>query len=110
MQGVQRISEEDNFRRKGLMKVLVRAFAGFRDVMGERTSYDLPENSDLSTLLSIIASHSEESRILLFDDQGRLRGHVILMVNRKRVPRAAIGEMSLSDGDEVALYPPVAGG
>ncbi len=92
------------------MKVLVRAFAGFRDVMGERTSFDLPENSDLSALLSLIASQSEESRILLFDDQGRLRGHVILMVNRKRVSRAAIGDLSLSDGDEVALYPPVAGG
>jgi molybdopterin synthase sulfur carrier subunit len=110
MQGVQRISEENNFRSKALMKVLVRAFAGFRDVMGERTSYVLPENSDLSALLSLIASRSEESRILLFDDQGRLRGHVILMVNRKRVSRDAIGALSLSDGDEVALYPPVAGG
>jgi sulfur-carrier protein len=92
------------------MQVLVRAFAGFRDVMGERTSFDLPENSDLSALLSLIAARSEESRTLLFDSRGQLRGHVILMVNRKRVPRTAIGEISLSDGDEVALYPPVAGG
>lgn len=92
------------------MKVLVRAFAGFRDIMGERTSYDIPENSDLSALLSLIVQRSEESRALLFDNRGQLRGHVVLMVNRKRVPRNAIRWLSLSDGDEVALYPPVAGG
>jgi len=92
------------------MKVLVRAFAGFRDVMGESTSYDLPDKSDLSTLLSLIASRSEESRALLFDNKGQLRGHIILMVNRKRVSRTVIGTLLLSEGDEVALYPPVAGG
>ena len=92
------------------MKVLVRAFAGFRDVMGENTSYDLPDKSDLSTLLSLIASRSEESRALLFDNKGQLRGHIILMVNRKRVSRTVIGTLLLSEGDEVALYPPVAGG
>jgi len=92
------------------MKVLVRAFAGFRDVMGESTSYDLPDKSDLSTLLSLIASRSEESRALLFDNKGQLRGHIILMVNRKRVSRTMIGTLLLSEGDEVALYPPVAGG
>jgi molybdopterin synthase sulfur carrier subunit len=92
------------------MKVLVRAFAGFRDVMGESTSYDLPDKSDLSALLSLIASRSEEARTLLFDNQGQLRGHIILMMNRKRVPRKAIENLPLSDGDEVALYPPVAGG
>ena len=92
------------------MKVLVRAFAGFRDVMGESTSYDLPDKSDLSTLLSLIASRSEESRALLFDNKGQLRGHIILMVNRKRVSRTVIGTLLLSEGDVVALYPPVAGG
>jgi molybdopterin synthase sulfur carrier subunit len=92
------------------MKVLVRAFAGFRDVMGESTSYDLPDKSCLSALLSLIASRSEEARALLFDNQGQLRGHIILMMNRKRVPQKAIENLPLSDGDEVALYPPVAGG
>ena len=92
------------------MKVLVKAFAGFRDVMGESTRYDLPDKSDLSTLLSLIASRSEESRALLFDNKGQLRGHIILMVNRKRVSRTVIGTLLLSEGDEVALYPPVAGG
>jgi molybdopterin synthase sulfur carrier subunit len=92
------------------MKVLVRAFAGFRDVIGENSSYELLDKSDLSALLSLIASQSEESRALLFDNQGQLRGHIIVMVNRKRVPRKAIGNLPLFEGDEVALYPPVAGG
>ena len=92
------------------MKVLVRAFARFRDVMGESSSYELPDKSDLSALLSLIASRSEENRALLFDNQEQLRGHIIVMVNRKRVSRKAIGQLPLFDGDEVALYPPVAGG
>lgn len=92
------------------MKVMVRAFAGFRDIIGEMAGYDLPENSHLSDLLMLIASRSDEGRTLLFDNQGQIRGHIILMVNRKRVPRASLGDLSLSDGDEVAIYPPVAGG
>jgi|MTBAKMStandDraft_1061839.scaffolds.fasta_scaffold53547_2 molybdopterin synthase sulfur carrier subunit len=92
------------------MKITVRAFARFREVVGDVTALDLPEGSGLPALLTALASRSDESRDLLFDEQGTIRGHIIFMVNRKRVARSALDSIKLADGDEVAIYPPVAGG
>lgn len=92
------------------MKITIRAFARFREVVGEVTALDLPEGSGLPVLLAALASRSDESRDLLFDDQGAIREHVIFMVNRKRVPRSSLCGIILAEGDEVAIYPPVAGG
>jgi molybdopterin synthase sulfur carrier subunit len=92
------------------MKITVRAFARFREVVGDVTVLDLPEGSGLSGLLAALASRSDESRDLLFDDKGEIREHVIFMVNRKRVTRSSLEGIILAEGDEVAIYPPVTGG
>ncbi len=92
------------------MKVTVRAFARFREVIGEMNELDLPDGSGIPALVAELASRTDESRDLLFDDQGRIRDHIIFMVNRKRVSRGAFPAVVLADGDEVAVYPPVAGG
>ena len=92
------------------MKITVRAFARFREVVGEVTVLELPEGSGLPALVAALASQSDESRGLLFDDQGAIRDHVIFMVNRKRVPRSSLDSIILTEADEVAIYPPVAGG
>jgi molybdopterin synthase sulfur carrier subunit len=92
------------------MKITVRAFARFREVVGDVTALDLPEGSGLPALLAALASRSDESRDLLVDEQGTIREHIIFMVNRKRVSRSALDSIILAEGDEVAIYPPVAGG
>jgi molybdopterin synthase sulfur carrier subunit len=92
------------------MKITVRAFARFREVVGDVIALDLPEGSGLPALLAALASRSDESRDLLVDEQGTIREHIIFMVNRKRVARSALDSIILAEGDEVAIYPPVAGG
>lgn len=92
------------------MKITVRAFARFREVVGEIQALDLPEGSGIPALLGELASRNDESRDLLFDEQGMIREHIIFMVNRKRVGRSALQTIILAEGDEVAIYPPVAGG
>jgi molybdopterin synthase sulfur carrier subunit len=92
------------------MKITVRAFARFREVVGDVIALDLPEGSGLPALLAVLASRSDESRDLLVDEQGTIREHIIFMVNRKRVARSALDSIILAEGDEVAIYPPVAGG
>jgi molybdopterin synthase sulfur carrier subunit len=92
------------------MKIMVRAFARFREVVGDVTALDLPVGSGLPAVLAALASRSDESRDLLFDEQGMIREHIIFMVNRKRVSRSAMDSIILAEGDEVAIYPPVAGG
>jgi len=92
------------------MKILVLAFAGFREIIGERLVLEIPESSTLAGLLASLASRSAETKEALFDEQGVLKGHVIVMVNRKRQNRTDLGMQLLHEGDEVAIYPPVAGG
>jgi molybdopterin synthase sulfur carrier subunit len=92
------------------MNVFIRAFAGFREILGESIFMDLPEGSTLTGLLAELGTRSRETRDALFDDQGILKRHVIIMVNKKRQNRADIESLVLNEGDEVAIYPPVAGG
>lgn len=92
------------------MRVVVRAFARFREVVGALQSIDLPDGSGIPDLLALLASRNDESRDLLFDEQGNVRQNIIIMVNRKRVARNTLPGIFLAEGDEVAIYPPVAGG
>jgi molybdopterin synthase sulfur carrier subunit len=92
------------------MKVQVKAFAGFREILGPDIALELPERSTLTGLLEGLGRLSPGIREALFDDQGIPRRSVIIMVNRKRQTRAEFGSRELQDGDEVAIYPPVAGG
>jgi molybdopterin synthase sulfur carrier subunit len=92
------------------MRVQVKAFAGFREILGPDIALDLPEGSTLTGLLEKLKRRSPGIQEALFDDQGIPKGSVIIMVNKKRQTRAEFGSRELQDGDEVAIYPPVAGG
>jgi molybdopterin synthase sulfur carrier subunit len=90
------------------MKVRVRAFARFREVIGGDRIAELPEGNGVRDLLSRLAGESPAIRETLLDATGSVRSHVIVMVNGKRVSRGS--DHPLADGDEVAIFPPVAGG
>lgn len=92
------------------MKITIKAFARFREIFGPEKTEEIAEGSTLAALLDSITAGNQTARTALFEDNGLLRGYVILMKNRKRVNREEIAEIILADGDEIALYPPVAGG
>jgi molybdopterin synthase sulfur carrier subunit len=46
----------------------------------------------------------------LFDESGKVREYVILMKNRKNVDSLDGLKTMLSEGDEVGILPPIAGG
>jgi len=46
----------------------------------------------------------------LFDESGNVREYVILMKNRKDIESIGGLKATLSEGDEVAILPPIAGG
>lgn len=91
-------------------KIRIRAFAQFREVLGDDFLVDLPEGGTLYALIEMIASGSEEKRAALLEKNGSLKEFVILMKNSKRVDNSETDRLVLSDGDEIALFPPVAGG
>lgn len=82
-----------------MIEVRVRAFAALRERLGIReVVMALPQGATVADLLSAIEAGSPEAKL------SSLRFTVA--VNRKYAP----AEQPLSDGDEIALIPPVSGG
>ncbi|MDD3372338.1 MAG: MoaD/ThiS family protein [Methanoculleus bourgensis] len=92
------------------MKVTLRFFARFGELLGKNRVVDAPENTSLADIVRDAASQNGEGYGSIFDEQGKFRDYVILMRNGKRVSAAAAERTALSEGDEVAVFPPVAGG
>lgn len=81
------------------MKVKVRLFAVFRDIVGSKEEVlEIKRGTTVQTLL--------ESYISRFPQMAKFRDHIILSVNKEYGPP----RMELKDGDEVSFLPPVSGG
>ncbi|RXE57113.1 molybdenum cofactor biosynthesis protein MoaD [Methanoculleus taiwanensis] len=92
------------------MQVKVRAFAGLREALGGERLVEISNGATMKGLLDAVGGTSATAAAALFEESGELKGHVILMRNGKRVGRADIETLALAEGDEIALFPPVAGG
>jgi molybdopterin synthase sulfur carrier subunit len=88
----------------------LKAFARFRDLLGGEMEVDLPEGSTVFELLKKLASRSNDLRDQIFDDSGKIRDDVNVMVNGRHFESLKGAETDLADGDEVALFPAVVGG
>ena len=84
------------------MKIQVRFFASLREATGsEQLEIDLPLGSTTKKLLAVVVENVDESaRELILSDNVRIA------VNQELTEAA----VTLSDGDEVALMPPITGG
>ena len=92
------------------MKVRIRFFARFRELLGAEVIAGPAPGTTFTTLVREVARANSEGYAAIFDEQGAFRGHVILMRNGKRVEAADADRTLLSDGDEIAVFPPVSGG
>jgi molybdopterin synthase sulfur carrier subunit len=92
------------------MIVHIKAFANFRDILGKELQVEIDDGSTVKDLLDRLCSSHPRLKTALFEESGRVREYVILMKNRKDIDSFDGLETTLSDGDEVAILPPVAGG
>lgn len=81
-----------------------------REALGADRTMDVPAGTTMSALLDLLGATSGQAKEALFEKDGELKRYVILMRNGRRVPRSEAGTTVLEEGDEVALFPPVAGG
>lgn len=92
------------------MIVRVRAFANFKDIFGRDLNVELKDSSTIKDLLDTLSTSNQEFRSAIFDESGQVKEYIILMKNRKNIDSLSGLETKLSEGDEVAILPPVAGG
>lgn len=92
------------------MKVHVKAFATFREVMDNQLDMDFPHGATIRTLLTELTGKYEGLGELMFAAPGTLRDFVNILKNSRNVHFLAGLETPLEDGDVIALFPPVAGG
>ncbi|PKL62852.1 MAG: molybdopterin synthase sulfur carrier subunit [Methanomicrobiales archaeon HGW-Methanomicrobiales-2] len=90
------------------MKVRVKAFARFREILGSDLPIEVPDGATMATVLAALRDRAGDRGTAIFDEGGALQAHVILMRNGKRVKRGDLD--TLAEGDEIAIFPPVAGG
>jgi len=92
------------------MTVKVRFFARFRELLGTDIVAEPKAGITLTAFVREIAGKNKEGYDAIFDDCGSFREFVILMRNGKRVEIADAATVIVADGDEIAVFPPVAGG
>jgi molybdopterin synthase sulfur carrier subunit len=104
MQHEKDTSEEEK------MTVKIRFFARFRELLGTDIRTEAAAGMSFTSLITTIAKKNPEGHAAIFDEKGNFREFVILMKNGKRIESADAAKTMVADGDEVAVFPPVAGG
>jgi sulfur-carrier protein len=92
------------------MTVKVRFFARFRELLGTDIPAEPKNGTTLVSLVRDIARNNKEGCDAIFDERGNFHEFVIVMRNGKRVEHEDAATVLICDGDEIAVFPPVAGG
>lgn len=96
------------------MRIRVRAFLTVRDVLGGQRAVTLEiEEATVADLLDELSSQFGESFEKMFFDSrsGAVSRQVAVLVNGRHYTHLRNGlNTALFDGDDVALFPPIAGG
>jgi sulfur-carrier protein len=90
--------------------VRVKAFASFREVLGGEIEMELRDGSTVKDLLEALNVENKEFRNVAFEASGNLKDYVFLMRNRALIDHREDLNIVLQEGDELAIFPPVAGG
>lgn len=92
------------------MIVRVKAFASYREVLGGEIEMELRVGSTVKDLLDALNAENKDFSDVAFEASGNLRNYVFLMRNRARIDHREDLNIVLQEGDELAIFPPVAGG
>ena len=92
------------------MTVKIRFFARFRELLGTDITTEIATGTMFTALITTVARKNPAGYAAIFDENGAFHEFVILMKNGRRVEIADAVKTPVVDGDEIAVFPPVAGG
>jgi molybdopterin synthase sulfur carrier subunit len=93
------------------MKITLRTFADFREVIGT-AEMELfpPEGESVRGVLKGLCETHPALRGKIFDAAGNLKPYILVLKNGRNVASLQQLDTLLADRDVIALFPPVAGG
>jgi molybdopterin synthase sulfur carrier subunit len=91
-----------------MARVTVRLFASVREAAG-RSGCDI-DASDLGELIELMKSRYDPSFARILAGRGSDPDSVVILVNGLNIGRTPARDVHFSDGDEIAIFPPVSGG
>ena len=94
------------------LKVTVRFFTTLREIVGKKEEQlEFSKPSSVNTMLKQLSKkYGKDFDDYMFDELGDLQGHLQILVNGLSVSTMKGLNTKLSDGDQVAILPPVGGG
>ena len=94
------------------MKIKIKFFARFTEIFGKETifEYEAGETNSLKDAVGAFCRRYPDKYGEVFTKDGEFQDYVLIMHNLERIDRDNAGAVKLADGDEIAIYPPVAGG
>ena len=93
-----------------MMKVTLRFFARFGELLGKSMDIEGKEGMSVAGLVRQAAAGNKAGYDAIFDEMGAFRDFVIVMRNKKRIRLQDAESIHIGEGDEIAVFPPVAGG
>ncbi|MHA2298362.1 MAG: ubiquitin-like small modifier protein 1 [Candidatus Hodarchaeales archaeon] len=92
------------------IKVVVRTFTLFREIIKKKTlEIKIKEGASVHQLLDVLCE-TYNLRDNLFDEKDELLAHVQIMKNGRNIKFLDGLRTKLDQNDEIALFPPTAGG
>lgn len=94
------------------MEVRVKFYSLFERLAGTHyTRFRLDEGSTLANALDVIAlRYGSEMREAIFGAGREIKESCAVLVNGAGIDRASVGSLTLHDGNEIWLLPPLSGG
>jgi len=92
------------------MKITVKAFATFREVMDMQIELEFPAGATVRTLLTELTGRYKDLGKVMFAAPDTLRDFVNILKNGRNIYFIAGLDTPLNEGDMIALFPPAAGG
>ncbi len=92
------------------MKIKLRLFANFREKCGqEKIEIEMDGDSTVEELLKKVSSKNPQLKDIIFNN-GEVTEYVNILLNEENIENLDGIKTPLSNGDEVAMFPPVSGG
>ncbi len=96
------------------MGVKVKGYLTFKEIIGERIIQ--VDESQIMTLMDLVLKLAEECagqfrKTILDPETGGVQRQIAILINGQHHTHLPMGlETILKDGDEIAIFPPLAGG